>query len=292
MADPADKTIRVVLLCCDGPFQRDLARGLHERYQLAGIVKLIDPAVRGSLTQRLKRYLNPLRAVRHLVARAHQQSSKRAAVPLVTELFYRNGEPPSYPADVPALDVTNINDSAAVEFVRQFKPDIVCVNGTNLLRKPMLDLAAGIPHGIINLHTGLSPYTRGGNCNLYALRDGHPEWVGVTVHYIDPGIDSGELIRTAQVPMDANDLFDHIDARTFRLGNDLLVDSVAEVVGGRAARIKQWEAGKLYLKRTGYVYEPWHWFQVNRKLRRGLVRRYLANRSELDGQVRLVGPGA
>lgn len=291
MAEPADKNIRVLLLCCDGLFQRDLARALHERYHLTGIVKLVDPAVRGSLMQRFRRYLNPIRAIRHVLARAHQRGAHRAAFPLLAELFYRDGESPAYPTGVPALEVANINDAAAVDFVREHSPDIVCVNGTNLLRKPMLDLAAGIPHGIINLHTGLSPYTRGGNCNLYALRDGHPEWVGVTVHYIDPGIDSGELIRTAQVPMHADDLFDHIDVRTFRLGNDLLVDSVAEVVGGRAMRIRQWEPGKLYLKRTGYVYEPWHWYQVNRMLRGGLVRRYLAHRAEADAAIRLVGGG-
>jgi methionyl-tRNA formyltransferase len=192
---------------------------------------------------------------------------------------------------VPIVTVPNVNETEAVAFVNRLKPDIVCVNGTNLLRQPMLDLAANIPFGIINLHTGLSPYSRGGNCNLFALLEGHPEWVGVTVHYIDPGIDSGDLIRTAQVPMDPDDTYDHIDARTFHLGIDLLVQAVSDVATRSAARVPQWEAGKLFLRRTGYIYEPWHWYQVNRCLKSGLVKRYLDNRLELNQGVRLIGGG-
>ena len=152
----------------------------------------------------------------------------------------------------------------------------------------MLDLLPEIRYGIINLHTGLSPYTRGGNCNLFALLEGHPEWVGVTIHHIDAGIDSGDLIRTAQTPMQTDDLYDHIDLRTFRLGNDLLVESLTTVAAGTAPRVKQWMAGRLYLKRTGFVYEPWHWHQVNKLLMGGLLRRYLADPNQYDREVTLV----
>lgn len=280
--------LKTLLLCGDGLYQRDLAARLAERHDLIGIVRVQPDAVQESLIRRIRRLSVPTRFVRQLIARNSMRWSRTRARPLFESLFCPSGRQPAYPEHIPAVTVRDVNCTEAVSFVRRYSPDIVAVNGTNLLRKPMLDLLPEIRHGIINLHTGLSPYARGGNCNLYALLEGHPEWVGVTIHHIDAGIDSGDLIRTAQVPMQVDDLYDHIDLRTFRLGNDLLVDTLASVADGTSPRVSQWMPGRLYLKRTGFVYEPWHWYQVNRMLQRGLVRRYLSHSDASDREVRLV----
>lgn len=281
--------LRVVVLCCDGPYQRYLVRRLDERYRVTGVVVYRPRQPKGAVTSRLRRYRNPVRLVRHLVARLAIARSKATATPLVRELFGPAETVAEFPAAIDLLTVANINDPEAVAFVERHRPDVVCVNGTNLLRGPMLALIPGIPLGIINLHTGLSPYTRGGNCNLYALLEGRPEWVGVTVHHIDPGIDSGDLILTAQVPMEPEDDYERIDARTFHHGIDLLVAAVGQLAADRAARVPQWEGGRLYLRKTGFVYEPWQRVQVDRLLRRGMVRDYLANKDRVDRNVRLVG---
>jgi methionyl-tRNA formyltransferase len=141
----------------------------------------------------------------------------------------------------------------------------------------------------VNLHTGLSPYSRGANCNLYMILEGHPELVGVTVHHIDPGIDSGDIIRSAQVPLEPGDNFETIDVRSFHVGIELLLAAARELVAGRAARVPQWEKGKLFLQRTGYRYEPWQRLEANRRLEGGLLAEYLADREARDAAVRLVG---
>jgi hypothetical protein len=60
-------------------------------------------------------------------------------------------------------------------------------------------------------------------------------------------------------------------------------------VAGRAARVPQWEKGKLFLQRTGYRYEPWQRLEANRRLEGGLLAEYLADREARDAAVRLVG---
>lgn len=277
------------MLCCDGIYQRYLVERLHEAYEVTGVVLKVVPQEKGSLASRLARYLDPVALAKYLLSRFEMARSAKAAAGLVEKLFFKDGRPPAIPADIECITVADINSPEAVEFVSRHAPDMVCVNGTNLLRAPMLELAVQIPLGIVNLHTGLSPYTRGGNCNLFALLEGRPEWVGVTVHYIDPGIDSGDLILTRQVQMEPDDLYDHIDARTFRLGADLMVVAVARIAGGRAARVPQWPGGSLYLRRTGYVYEPFHYYRANRLLRGGLVRQYLKDKQKRDMEVKLVG---
>lgn len=186
------------------------------------------------------------------------------------------------------LVTSAINEGRTADFLRQVAPDIVLVNGTQLLRAPVLELIPAIRHGIINLHTGLSPYSRGANCNLYMLMEGHPELVGVTVHHIDPGIDSGDIILSAHVPMQPDDNVETIEVRSFQVGIELLIEAARRLEAGTAPRVPQWEKGKLFLRRTGYVYEPWQRLMANRRIARGLVRDYLADQARRDGAVRVV----
>jgi methionyl-tRNA formyltransferase len=282
------KPLRVVVMCCDGIFQRHLAMRAAEEFSLAGIVIHSTLAPPDSLVSKLNRYINPEVLARHLLARVLLRRYEHEARPLVARLFDRDGRPPVMPSGVPHIATHDVNAPEVTRFIRDCAPDIVLVNGTNLLREPLLALLPQIPLGIINLHTGLSPYSRGGNCNLYMLLEGHPEKVGVTVHHIDRGIDSGDIIFTSQVSMEPEDSMEMIDARSFHLGIDLLLRAAHQLQQGSAARVKQWEEGKLFLKRTGYVYEPYHRLLVNRALERGLLRDYLEHRQSRDAGIRLV----
>jgi methionyl-tRNA formyltransferase len=211
------------------------------------------------------------------------------ARPFLESRFFEHGKSPQLPDGVPLIRVDNINAPQAVAFVEDTKADIVCVNGTNLLREPMLALATRIRDGFINLHTGLSPYSRGGNCDLFMLLEGRPELVGITIHHIDKGIDSGDIIITARPELAAGDSYETIEAKCFRLGIDMMLVAMRQISEDRAERVKQWEAGKLFLKRTGYVYEPDHRVRVNRMLANGLIVEYLAHREKRDRGIRLVG---
>jgi hypothetical protein len=159
----------------------------------------------------------------------------------------------------------------------------------NAIREALRKCAATLPLGMINLHTGLSPYARGGNCNLFMLLERHPELVGITVHHIDGGIDRGDIIITDRPDMSEEDSYEMIEVKTFRLGNDRLMDAVRRLATGEADRIPQWTEGKLFLRRTGYLYEPYLHVQVNRILSYGLIANYHEWRDEFDAGIRLVG---
>ena len=241
---------------------------------------------------RLKRYRDPGALTRQLMARWKLPAYERRGETLKRQLFCPKGTPPEIPAEVPVLHTEAINGSETVGFVKHQAPDLILVNGTQLLREPLLALRPTIRHGIVNLHTGLSPYSRGANCNLYMILEGHPELVGVTIHHIDQGIDSGDIIRSAQVPLEPDDNFETIDVRSFHLGIMLLLEAARDLVEGRAQRVRQWEQGKLFLQRTGYHYESWQRLAASRLLEAGLLREYLADRVNRDAAVRLVGAGS
>ena len=88
-------------------------------------------------------------------------------------------------------EVPHINHPDVVKLAEQLQPDIIAVFGTSLIRGELLNKGR---LGIVNLHGGLSPHYRGADCTFWALYNKEPEQVGCTLHYIDPGIDSGNLI--------------------------------------------------------------------------------------------------
>jgi methionyl-tRNA formyltransferase len=99
------------------------------------------------------------------------------------------------------LEDTLISKPEGLEQIRSCKPDIaVSVLFRNMLRKPFLDL---FPRGCINLHPAFLPYNRGNYPNVWSIVEKTP--AGVTLHYIDEGLDTGDIIAQEEVTIDMTD---------------------------------------------------------------------------------------
>ncbi len=92
-------------------------------------------------------------------------------------------------------------DVTFVEKVKSLEPDIILVIYWNyILPKRVFS----IPKlGCINFHMAYLPYNRGKNPNVWPIIEGTP--AGVTMHYIDTGIDSGKIIAQKTVNVDIID---------------------------------------------------------------------------------------
>jgi phosphoribosylglycinamide formyltransferase-1 len=75
---------------------------------------------------------------------------------------------------------------------------VVLAGYMHLLTKPFLDR---FPRRILNVHPSLLPAFPGAHAIDEALAAG-AETTGVTVHYVDEGLDSGEVIRQEEVPVE------------------------------------------------------------------------------------------
>lgn len=280
---------KVVLFCCPGPFQAYLANSLAARHQLVGIVYCSNqPASNRSWLRHYLTYLNPVILVRYCLSRLLLPSYEAETENRLQKVYSHFCQLRIFPGEISSISVSNINDPGVLAFIKQLSPDIICVNGTNLIRDPLLNWADESHIPIVNLHTGLSPYSRGGNCNLHMLLEGKPQYVGATIHYIDKGIDSGDICRTLRPKMSHDDPYEYIEAKVFIAGIDALVDSVDPVVKKTASKIKQWEKGKLFLLKTGYTYTPYHRLRANRLIKIGLLKTYLDNKEKQDAGIRLV----
>ena len=148
--------------------------------------------------------------------------------------------------DIPHKSVNpnkgSINDQEYVNFIKERNPDVILVMGTCLLSREIMKLA---PY-VINLHTGLSPYYRGGNTNLWPFINLEYGFFGVTIHHLSSGIDSGDIIYTKRLQVSRLDNFFSINSKSIVLGVKLILKSVSNINNNSLNSKKQWTKGKFY----------------------------------------------
>lgn len=118
--------------------------------------------------------------------------------------------------------IKDINAHEILEEVKRHNPDILIAVGVNsLFHKPLRDLAR---FGCINVHTGIKPEHRGRASIFWALADGHNE-TGITVHFVDDGIDTGHIITTHRYEITERSL-DRLLRDLRLLSMDALIDAL------------------------------------------------------------------
>lgn len=101
-------------------------------------------------------------------------------------------------------------ENALVKMLRDAGVELVVLAGfMRLLKAPMLE---AFPRRIVNIHPSLLPKFPGLEAWKQALAAGE-KVTGCTVHYVDAGVDSGEIIAQGEVPILPNDTPDSLHAR-------------------------------------------------------------------------------
>jgi methionyl-tRNA formyltransferase len=112
---------------------------------------------------------------------------------------------------------------------------IISYGYRHILKKSILDKLKNEP---INLHISYLPWNRGADPNLWSFIDGTPK--GVTIHFIDDGIDTGDIIAQRYLVPDRDvDTFRSFYGKLQACIEDLLYKTWGYIRGGRAKRYPQ-----------------------------------------------------
>jgi folate-dependent phosphoribosylglycinamide formyltransferase PurN len=177
---------KIVLWCGAAPNQKALACKIAAEYNLAGIV--IDERAGGTLKQH-KWHQIPLLIVDRIRFKTIYDAWKNL-------MLYYNQLFLNWP-DLPTIR-TAINSKEAFDFTSAIAPDLIVVSGTAMVKEPMLSCPSTL--GVINLHTGLSPYVKGApNCTNWCIANNSWHLVGNTIMWINAGIDAGNIIATETI---------------------------------------------------------------------------------------------
>ncbi len=143
------------------------------------------------------------------------------------------------------------SDSRLVEL----QPDIgISIMYPHIIPAPTIEL---FPAGIINLHPSLLPYCRGGYPALWSIIEHNP--AGVTLHYIDASIDTGDIIAQQWVRYDDYDTCRDIYDYCVQIGYWVFARAWSSIVGGSPKRIPQ-PQHKATFHLKSEVEIPDYWF--------------------------------
>jgi len=213
--------MKIILWIGNEPNQKALANKIHSLFPLAGIItetRLYKQKI--TLSKLLERLFFPTigkawwKMVQHY-STAHSNYPKANT-----------------------LDVENINSDDAYEFSKNIDADLIVVSGTSLIKQKMLSLKPSV--GILNLHTGLSPYVKGGpNCTNWCIANGKFHLIGNTIMWIDAGIDSGNIVTTEFTELTGDENLEQLHLKVMEHAHDLYLRAINSVSEGKTSSVQQ-----------------------------------------------------
>lgn len=167
----------------------------------------------------------------------------------------RGSHPPT--PRVPAHTTRNLNDSPGLRFLEKCEPDLIVSAFFDQRLRPE---ALAIPRfGCVNIHPSLLPALRGVDPVLQARIRG-AERIGVTVHYMTPALDAGNVLAQEAIDLPRSSSIFESTARLFDRGAQLLTGEVLE-------RIERRDPGAA--QPSGGSYQSWPSREEIRALRVG-----------------------
>ena len=119
----------------------------------------------------------------------------------------------------------SINHDESLKLIQNTEPDVlISLAGNEIFKKPLIELA---PKGCLNLHTGLLPKYRGLMPTFWALKNNEKE-IGVSVFYVDTGIDSGPIAVQKKLPI-RNRVQSDLIKETKEVGIDCILEAVSNI---------------------------------------------------------------
>lgn len=122
------------------------------------------------------------------------------------------------------------------EHVLECNPDVIvtCAYG-QIIPSILLDTPK---YKAINVHASLLPKLRGGSPLHKCIIDGYKE-TGVTIMYMAPGMDDGDIITQRSIEIKDTDNVGIIHDELSIMGRDLLLETLPNIFSGNITRIKQ-----------------------------------------------------
>jgi len=142
--------------------------------------------------------------------------------------------------------VSNFNDERCTRYLKQLSPDLILFTGGGLLRQEILDIPS---LGILNCHSGILPNFRGMDVVEWTAAESSMASVGmgVSLHFMDKGVDTGSILMTQRLELQPDDSFESIRERIDAMMVALMVNGVCGLRDGDIQPApQQIEEGKQY----------------------------------------------
>ena len=163
------------------------------------------------------------------------------------------------------LTIKNVNTLNSIKKLEKYNADLfVSMSFNQIIKKKLINVP---PKGFINCHAGALPFYRGRCVLNWVLINGEKKF-GVTVHFIDEGIDTGDIISQKIYKIKQNDNYKTLLRRSEKYCANLLVNSIIKISKKKLSTIKQSSINKKgsYFKLRKVGDEVINWNQKNKDI--------------------------
>jgi len=130
--------------------------------------------------------------------------------------------------NIPTYNISTPNSKAFVQQLKELNIDIIINQSQNIIKKELLS----VPKiGVINRHNALLPKNRGRLTPFWVLFKGETE-TGVSIHFVDEGIDSGDIIIQEKYSVSKNDTFNSLVKKNYEIAPKAMIAAIDKLRRG------------------------------------------------------------
>jgi methionyl-tRNA formyltransferase len=152
----------------------------------------------------------------------------RALCPFLDESHVLRGSAFREPEGLSLLEGLSLHYVVGVHFPAMVPPEVLALPR----------------EGVLNLHPAFLPWNRGWHTPSWAILDGTP--AGATLHFMDAGVDSGEVVHQRRLEVTPADTAHTLYARMKALELEVFREAWPALAAGRAHRRPQRGGGSLH----------------------------------------------
>lgn len=137
----------------------------------------------------------------------------------------------------------SVNHPKSLKIIKSYEPDLlISIAGNQIFKEKLINLA---PEGCLNLHTALLPKYRGLMPSFWVLKNDEKE-TGVSVFFVDKGIDSGSILVQKKLLIHENMTQAELIKKTKKLGMDTIIEAIELIHYGNYQLIPNPDEEKTY----------------------------------------------
>ena len=176
-------------------------------------------------------------------------------------------------AGLELLQPSHWRDAGLLRQLRAMQADLMVVAAYGAILPPAALEVCRL--GAVNIHASLLPRWRGASPVAAAILAGDQR-TGVTLMHMEAGLDTGPLLACSETPVSERETAGELEARLARLGAELLLRNLPEILAGRLKASPQdsrlasyaplvtkrqaridWQLPAMQLARAARAYDPW-----------------------------------
>lgn len=218
----------ICVVTAGGPYPWIIINALGREFGPIDVI-MEEPEPRGAFLRRRARRIGWISTLGQFGTMVLVKLGKKRFARRIERMVAENGLEEEPKPEHRVTRVTSINAPDFLRAVEAIAPKVILLNGCRIARRETL-AAMTVP--VLNYHAGINPQYRGMNGGYWALASGDPGNFGATVHLVDPGVDTGDILYQVRGrPADDDNIMTYAH-RLAAMSRQMCVQAVRDALEG------------------------------------------------------------